>query len=109
MSTDCNCPRCQSLPTKHRLADERDAALGDAEEAQEAAYFAKTRAGEADRALAAALADVERLRKAVGRAHQALISSQYVGGPSEREAWQIASEALGAVATQHQGTSEVSP
>jgi hypothetical protein len=25
--TDCNCPRCQSLPTKHRLADERDLAV----------------------------------------------------------------------------------
>lgn len=22
--TDCNCPRCQELPTKHRLADENE-------------------------------------------------------------------------------------
>lgn len=49
--------------------------------------------------------DSVRLQEAVDRAHSALTSSAYVGGPSEREAWQTALQALGEVATQHQGES----
>lgn len=44
-----------------------------------------------------------RVQGAVDRAQGALTSSAYVGGPSEREAWQTATLALGEVATQHQG------
>ena len=46
-----------------------------------------------------------RLQVAVDRAHSALTSSAYVGGPGEREAWQIALRELGGVATQHTGVS----
>jgi len=43
------------------------------------------------------------LQGAVDRAHSVMHSSEYVGGPSERDAWQEAMSELGAVATQHQG------
>lgn len=46
---------------------------------------------------------VSRLQAAVDRAHSALIGSQYVDGPTEREAYRTAVEALGEVATQHRG------
>lgn len=48
-----------------------------------------------------AQAEVERLQAAVDTAHGAWTNSQYVGGPTEREAYQIAMDALGAVVTQH--------
>lgn len=48
---------------------------------------------------------IARLQRAVDRAHGALTTSAYVGGPNEREAWQTALRALSEVATQHQGKS----
>jgi hypothetical protein len=48
-----------------------------------------------------AVEDVERLQAAVDKAYGAMNSSAYVGGPSEREAWQTALAALGEVVTQH--------
>lgn len=48
-------------------------------------------------------ARVVELQGAVDRAHSAMRSSEYVGGPSERDAWRTAVSELGAVATQHQG------
>jgi Asp-tRNA(Asn)/Glu-tRNA(Gln) amidotransferase A subunit family amidase len=43
------------------------------------------------------------LQSAVDRAYTALMSSAYVGGPSHREAWQTALDALWPVVTQQQG------
>ena len=57
-------------------------------------------------ALEAVTAERDRLQKAVDRAHGALDSSAHVGGPSEREAWRTAVEALGALVTQHQAQGE---
>jgi hypothetical protein len=60
------------------------------------------------------LAENERLRElqaGIDKAYGALSSSQYVGGPSQREAWRIAAEALGPLATEHtaQGAGSTSP
>jgi hypothetical protein len=49
------------------------------------------------------LAEIERLQGAINTAYVALRASAYVGGPSEREAWRTAVDALGEVATQHKG------
>lgn len=46
--------------------------------------------------------EVDRLQRAVDKAHGALDASAYVGGPSQREAWQQAMAALGEVVTEHQ-------
>jgi hypothetical protein len=46
------------------------------------------------------------LQEAVDRAYGALNGSAYVGGPSEREAFRTALDALGAVVTQEQGAEE---
>jgi hypothetical protein len=43
------------------------------------------------------------LQAAVDLAHSTLRGTQYVGGPTEREAYRIIDEALGSVATQHIG------
>lgn len=51
-----------------------------------------------------ALAENARLQAAIDEAHNAMNASAYVGGPSEREAWQTAMRALGSVVTQHIGT-----
>lgn len=48
---------------------------------------------------------VEELQGAVDRAHAAMYGSQYVGGPTEREAWQTAYNALSEVVTQQQSES----
>lgn len=45
-----------------------------------------------------------RLQEAVDEAHGVMCASEYVGGPSIREAWQAAMRALGRVVTQHVGT-----
>jgi hypothetical protein len=47
------------------------------------------------------------LQVAVDRAYAALTESQYVGGPSEREAWRIATTELGAVVTEYRSAPEV--
>ena len=52
---------------------------------------------------------VQMLQEAVDRAYGLLNSSAYVGGPSEREAWQGAMEALGPIATQHVGQDTSGP
>lgn len=44
------------------------------------------------------------LQRAVDTACNALEASAYVGGPTEREAWQSALAALQEVKTQHKGT-----
>lgn len=46
---------------------------------------------------------VQKLQAAVDTAHAAMHGSEYVGGPSEREAWQTAMRALGEVVTEHKG------
>jgi hypothetical protein len=56
-----------------------------------------------------AVEDVERLQAAVDKAYGAMNSSAYVGGPSEREAWQTALTALGEVVTQHTGQADPDP
>lgn len=43
------------------------------------------------------------LQAAVDRAYSLMNGSAYVGGPSEREAWQGAMATLGAVVTEHKG------
>lgn len=43
------------------------------------------------------------LQEGVDTAYSALSSSAYVGGPTEREAFRVASNALGPLATQHIG------
>ena len=43
------------------------------------------------------------LQAAIDKAMSALYGSQYVGGPSEREAWQTVVEAIGPFETQHVG------
>jgi hypothetical protein len=48
----------------------------------------------------------DRLQQAVDRAHAAMVGSQHVGGPTQREAWQTAVQELGAVVTQHVGQGE---
>ena len=53
-----------------------------------------------------AISDTEKLQTAVDKAYSALTSSAYVGGPSEREAFRIALDALGQVATQHTGQAQ---
>jgi hypothetical protein len=50
-----------------------------------------------------------RLQAAIDEAHGVMNASSYVGGPSEREAWQTAMRALGSVVTQHTGTTASAP
>lgn len=53
------------------------------------------------------LADrADELQAAVDRAHAAMVGSQYVGGPTERDAWRTALGALERVVTQHLGQAE---
>jgi hypothetical protein len=42
------------------------------------------------------------MQAAIDKAYSALSSSQYVGGPTEREAWRIVTEALYPFVTQYQ-------
>jgi hypothetical protein len=53
--------------------------------------------------VSAGLRSAKELQAAIDTAQSALMGSQYVGGPSEREAWRIATEALRSVATEHRG------
>lgn len=52
--------------------------------------------------------EVAVLQSAIDKAHSVFVGSQYVGGPTEREAWIIVSEILGALATEHQGEGKAS-
>lgn len=51
----------------------------------------------------------ERLQEAIDKAYAHMNASQYVGGPSERDAWRTAFEALGSVVTQHTGQGAPGP
>jgi hypothetical protein len=47
--------------------------------------------------------ELEVVQRAVDAAYAAMRGSEYVGGPTERDAWRTAVVALGEVATQHHG------